>query len=342
MGKGIIVGGCALVDVIKTINAYPHEGELADIGDIRYSTGGALCNVLLGLNRLSPDIRLTAAGVLGEDALGERVLDALRRGANENVDLSHIKRRGRGSFTDVYQSALTRQRTFFHERGANRLLDIEDFPLEGSDAGIMYVGYALLLDSLDASDAECGTRMARLLKKAQELHMRTCIDMVSEQSGRMRDIVPHALKHADICLCNEVEAAAVTGVGLRAGSGELDIDGVHAALHALREAGARGWAIIHAPEAAFGIDERGEVRCQPSAKLPPSAIAGTVGAGDAFCSGVLVIAHQNGTLASALEAGAAAACRSLTAAGATEGMTTLDISLDEFRGLDKVGVSVRR
>lgn len=331
MRNGIMVGGCALVDVIKTIDAYPREGELADISDIRYSTGGALCNVLLGLNRLSPELGLTAVGALGLDALGERALEALRASTNDNVDLRHIARRGAGSFTDVYFSASTRQRTFFHERGANRLLDIDDFPLEASDAAILYLGYVLLLDALDAPDEEYGTRMARLLNKARGLGMRTCIDMVSEQSGRMRDIVPHALRHADICLCNEVEAAAVTGIALRDANGRLQTQGVHAALRGLRSAGAEGWAIIHAPEAAYGMDERGSVYCQPSAKLPPDAIAGTVGAGDAFCSGVLVIAHQNGTLPAALEAGAAAACRSLSAAGATEGMTTLDVSLAEFR-----------
>ncbi len=336
MRNGIMVGGCALVDVIKSVDAYPAEGELANIGEISYSTGGALCNVLLGLHRLAPELQLEAVGVIGEDELGERVYQALR---SEGVaDLAHIRREGVGSFTDVFSNERTRQRTFFHERGANRLLDIDDFPLEASNAKLLYVGYALLLDSLDAADAEYGTRLARLFAKAQSMGYITCLDVVSEQGGRMCEIVTHALKHTDILVCNELEAGGIAGVALRAEDGALDHVGIRTALAKLCAVGVSKWSIIHAPEAAYGMNSHGEIIFQQSAAMPQSAIVGTVGAGDAFCSGVLLTAHNGGTLAEALEAGAAAACSSLTAVDATSGMKNIETALKNFRNMKKRGM----
>ena len=62
---------------------------------------------------------------------------------------------------------------------------------------------------------------------------------------------------------------------------------------------------------------------EASVKLPKGFIQGTVGAGDAFCAGVLLAAEKGQTLAEAIHLGAAAACASLRMPGATEGMTTV-------------------
>ena len=56
--------------------------------------------------------------------------------------------------------------------------------------------------------------------------------------------------------------------------------------------------------------------------LPRERIKGTVGAGDAFCSGVLYGAYKGMSLPDAIELGNAAAACSLTEGGATEGMRT--------------------
>jgi sugar/nucleoside kinase (ribokinase family) len=60
----------------------------------------------------------------------------------------------------------------------------------------------------------------------------------------------------------------------------------------------------------------------PSLKLPKGWIAGTVGAGDAFCSGVTYAAWKGEDLKSAIELGTASAVCSLSQPGSTEGMRT--------------------
>ena len=74
------------------------------------------------------------------------------------------------------------------------------------------------------------------------------------------------------------------------------------------------------PEIGCGLDENGNYVEVPSLKLPEGWIVGTVGAGDAFCSGVLYGAWKGMALKEAIELGTASAACSLSQAGATEGM----------------------
>ena len=322
---GIIVGGVATIDRIMTVDHFPREGTLIDIGEPAISTGGALCNVLLDIHKLDSSIPLYAVGVVGKDELGDRTYAALQRA--KYADLSGVVRAGRACYTDVYESAETNQRTFFHQRGANRLLDVDHFDLERSSARILYVGYVMLLDTLDSPDAEYGTRMARLLSEARGVGMETCIDVVSVQSARFRETAVPSLKYATYCVINETEAQEITGVVLRDDAGTLLEEGAAPALGALLQEGVSKWAVIHTPEASFGMDTSGALYREQGAKLAHGYIKGTVGAGDAFCAGLLCVAHAGGTLERALRAGNAAACSSLRLTGATEGVLPLPEAL---------------
>ena len=123
---------------------------------------------------------------------------------------------------------------------------------------------------------------------------------------------------------NEIEAQETTGIRLRDSNGTLHPENMEAALRKMREFGVSTWAVIHCPEGGWGMAEDGVMVSEPSAKLPAGYIAGTVGAGDAFCSGVLLAAQKKLSLAEGIHLGAAAACASLRMPGATEGMDTLD------------------
>ncbi len=329
--QGIIISGVALIDRIMRIPNYPAEGSLTDIGRTIISPGGALCNVLLDLYKLDPSIPLRAVGVLGEDALGGRTYEALLRA--EHADLSCIRRCGAASYTDVYESEATHQRTFFHHRGANSLLDIEDFKLDGCAERILYIGYLMLLDTLDRPEPEYGTRMAKLLCLARQAGLETCIDVVSLKSDRFAKVCIPALKYVTYCVINETEAQEITGVVLRGRNGCLLEEGIKPALEKLAGYGVSKWAIIHTPEASFGMDDEGRLYCERGAKLPKGYIQGTVGAGDAFCAGVLCVAHRNGALPDALRAGNASACSSLKMPGAADGVLPLPLALSLYERL---------
>jgi sugar/nucleoside kinase (ribokinase family) len=317
--KGIAVAGNMIVDILYPVKGLPKPGELVSIQEgISRSTGGALCNVAGDLAVIDPDLRLTALGRVGTDPEADLVLDPM--GRHKNIDLSMIKREGKTAFTAVMADIISKERTFYTYCGANGKFCEDDIDWDRIDAAILHIGYILLLDALDEEDAEYGTKMARLLCHAKERGIKTSIDVVSEAGGRFKRLVPPSLKYSDYCVINEVEAEQVTGVSLRDKSGKLLSANLPGALEKMKSLGVSEWAVIHSPEGGFGLDRQGAYFESETISLPPDYIKGKVGAGDAFCAGVLYSASQGEGLREALELGNAAAAASLSQPGATEGM----------------------
>ena len=319
--KGIAVAGNMIVDLLYPIHGIPKPGELTTItADASRSVGGCLCNDIVDLAKLDPELPLVALGRTGDDAEGAYLMDVLRQ--HKNIDLQHVKITGTTSFTLVMADEITTQRTFYHCRGGNAGFCEEDIPWDKLDVDMLHIGYILLLDTLDEEDPEYGTKMARLLHTAQQKGIKTSIDVVSEAGERFKKLVCPAMKYTDYCIINEVEAQATTGVELRTEDGKLLKENMPAALRKMKEMGVSTWAVIHCPEVGFGLDENDNLVEVPSLKLPSGYIKGTVGAGDAFCSGVLYAAWKGEDLKSAIELGTASAACSLSQPGATEGMRT--------------------
>lgn len=319
--KGIAVAGNMIVDMLYPISNFPKPGELVTVtGDLSRSTGGCLCNDIVDLAKLDPAMPLVALGRVGDDAEGAYIMEKLRE--YENIDLQYVKAEGTTSYTLVLADDTTKQRTFYQCRGANAAFCQADIPWDKLEADILHIGYILLLDTLDEEDPEYGTKMARLLRQAQSRGIKTSIDVVSEAGDRFRRLVSPALRYTDYCVINEVEASATTGIPLRTESGALIKENFPAALKAMKELGVSTWAVIHCPEVGCGLDENNHFVEVPSLKLPKGWIVGTVGAGDAFCSGVLYGAWKGMSLKQSIELATGAAACSLRQAGATEGMCT--------------------
>ena len=330
--KGIAVMGNMIVDILYPVNGLPKPGELTTItADASRSSGGALCNDILDLALLDSKLPLVAIGRVGNDQEGEFVMNKLR--VHDNIDLQHVIREGSTSMTLVMADEITKQRTFYHSRGGNAKLSEADIPWDKLDVDMLHIGYILLLDALDEEDSEYGTKMARLLHSAQEHGIKTSIDVVSEAGDRFRRLVCPAMRYTNYCIINELEASATTGVELRTEDGKLLKENMPEALKKMKELGVSTWAVIHCPEVGYGLDENDNLIEVPSLKLPEGWIAGTVGAGDAFCSGVLYGAWKGMDLKSAIELGTASAACSLSQPGATEGMRCVEDVMKVYREL---------
>lgn len=326
MRRGICVAGNMIVDITYPIEGWPRQGELVHIRDgITRSTGGAVCNVSVSLAKLDPELPLWALGRIGEDAEGDLVLRVL--GAHGNIDTSNVIREGISAFTNVMADRHSKQRTFFTYLGANARFCETDIRWENLPARIFHIGYILLLDALDQPDEDFGSRMARLLHSAQAHGLKTSIDVVSEASDRFRRLVPQALCYTDYCVINEYEAEQTTGIQLRNADGMLLVENMPAALKAMKAMGVSTWAVIHCPEGGYGLDENDRYVKLGSLILPQDYIAGSVGAGDAFCAGVLYGAEKDWPLERALDLGIAVATASLSDVSATGGVCTVDEAL---------------
>lgn len=326
--EGITFAGSMIVDHLRQIEMLPGRSELAKIQSVGNSTGGCVCNTGIDFSILDPTIPVCAVGVVGDDADGLVIIDALKQ---NHFDTTHIIRRGTTSFTDVFAESSNGCRTFFQYGGACDTFDVNDINFANLNCKIFHIGYLLLLNRLDEEDPAFGTRMAELLCRVQACGVKTSIDVVSENSDRFAKIVGPALRYVDYLTFNEIEAGKTTGIELRCEDGSLMTDRMEDVLRRLFALGVREWAVIHCPEGAWGLNRNGEFAFEASKKLPKGYKVGSVGAGDAFCAGVLLAAYRGVSIGEALIYGNASAQVSLRAASATGSMVSMEEAIAEYR-----------
>lgn len=321
--KGLLAGGNWIIDQVKLIDAYPQPEHLANISKQSPGTGGSPYNVLVDLALMGAPFALSAAGLVGKDALGELILADCKR---HKIDTHFLASTPAAptSYTDVMTEVHGGRRTFFHMRGANALWEGKGLDFKKARARIFHLGYLLLLDRLDLPDEKFGTKAARLLAAAQGAGLKTSVDVVSEDSDRFNRIVAPALKYTDYCILNEIEAGKTTGFKPRDGEGKIDTVSLRHAAGALLQQGVKELVVIHFPEGAFARTRSGLDFWQSSLKLPEGYIAGSAGAGDAFCAGVLLGLHEDWDMQRCLLTGVCAAAMSLAHPTCTAGMKSLN------------------
>lgn len=326
---GIACAGHIIVDLVKLIDSWPREGMLVSIEAEQQHGGGLVYNCLTDLSRMDSDLPLYALGIVGEDQYGEYVINRL---ASSGVDCSYITTTASAptSYTNV-MSVINGQRTFFHLEGANTELDVPHLVDNDLSPKIFHLGYLALLQTLDLPDAEYGTRAAKVLNTMQKRGCRTSVDLVSVAHPDFNEIVKASLPYTDYLIINEVEAEMATGLSTRENN-VLNEGNVRRAAVALLNGGVGELVIVHSPEGGFGISRSGQQIFVPSYPMQDSEIKGTVGAGDAFCSGVLYGLHQEYSLEECLHFANAAARFSLMHETSTAGIPTARVLQNFIQG----------
>ena len=321
--KGIVSMGNWLVDSVKFIDVYPAKGNLTTITDVEVGLGGCSHNVLVDLARLKSGLPLYAGGCIGRDAYGQMILDAIAENQIDGRYISVIEDAAT-SYTDVMSEINgDKTRTFFHCRGANARLTIDHIRQVDVPARIFHLGYLLLLDELDRKDPEYGVVAARALKELQEKGYETSVDVVSEEGNRFREVVLPCLKYTDYLIINEVEAGACCNMDLRDIQGAIDMDKVAYAAGLLLEKGVSKMCVIHFPEGGFAMSRDGSHMYKATDMLPKSQIVSAVGAGDAFCAGVLYALHEDYEMEDMLDFANACARFNLSNPTSTGGAPTI-------------------
>ena len=307
-----------LVDNVKMISRWPDRGMLVQISSVKRAVGGAVCNSGIDLKTLDPSITVKALGKIGDDDAGDFVVSTLE---GKGLDCSLVSRVAGvpTSFTDVMTVEETGERTFFNMHGADSALVPDDIDAAKLNCGIFHFGYLLLLDGMDAADEEYGTKAARLLAKVRAAGVKTSIDIVSEQSERFARIVRPALKHCDYVVINEVEGSMATGV---------PADDMRGICEGLFELGVGERVVVHRPETGVTMGRGGDFVEVPSLELPSGWIKGSVGAGDAFCAGILYSLLKGTDPEYALRLASCAAAMNLASSDSTGGAKSLAETMD--------------
>lgn len=296
------------MDHVKLIDAWPPEEMLATIHGEENSNGGGAFNLLVDLARLGADFPLEAAGLLGSDAAGDWIREICTSEGIETHQLA-VREGLSTSYTDAFTSMVTGKRTFFHHRGANAVFGPQDVQFSGSRAKLFYLGYLMLLDTLDQVMPGGRSGASHLLESARSHGFVTAVDMVSVADPALIAGTRSALPWIDHFILNELEAGQLCGRSLRTSAGVPDLAAMESAANDLLEAGVRQSVTIHAVEGAVSAGTAGTVR-QSSLQLPEGYIKGATGAGDAFAAGWVYGLHEDWPAGEGLKLGvcAAAAC----------------------------------
>lgn len=328
--NGIAAAGNWIVDKVKIVDVLPGKGMLANIISETTSTGGAPANVLTDLARLGAPFPLTGIGVIGDDSAGRFILERMR---DLGIDSSQM-RIDPGiptSYTDVMSERETGERSFFHYRGANATFSPAHVEISLLQCRILHLGYLLLLDRMDEEDPDYETVAARFLHDLREASIATSIDIVSEESQRFGRIVPAALRHVDYLFMNEIEASRTTGIPVRNRDSSLDAAALWEAVEALAGLGDMRLTAVHMPEGAVVRTRDGKLLSIGSLQLTEGEIAGTTGAGDAFCAGMLYGIHEHFAVEDSLLLATCCAGACLRAGDASSGVMKLNEMLDLAR-----------
>src|SRR5213594_3695698 len=84
---GLLAGGNWIIDQVKLIDVYPQPEQLGNIRGQAQGTGGAPYNVLIDLAKSGASFPLLGAGLVGQDALGQQILDDCGK---HKIDVRHL------------------------------------------------------------------------------------------------------------------------------------------------------------------------------------------------------------------------------------------------------------
>ena len=261
--KGVITLGVHVVDVlVRPVETIP-EGQGGRLVDqIRIGPAGSAGGAAVTLAKLGAHVR--SAGAIGDDVLGDVLLELLRR---FGVDTSLLVRRdGTQTSASVLPIRPDGSRPAFHVVGANATYTAADAPRDAiASCGYLHLG---------APEFMGGEEAAKILSFAREHGVVTSADILApgEQAGAILDWIAPAFPHLDYLLPNDEQVLAL--------SGEHDLS---KGCRALLKRGIGCVAATCGADGAVVVDEAGDTR------VPAFGVhvVDTTGCGDAFSAGFL-------------------------------------------------------
>jgi sugar/nucleoside kinase (ribokinase family) len=257
----VVAMGVHVLDVlVRPVEAIPEGqgGQLVD--EIRVTAAGSAGGTAIILAKLGA--RVSSAGAIGTDALGDMLIELLER---DGVDTSLLVRRD-----DVQTSASVLpirpngDRPAFHVIGANQAYGPDDAPLDR-------IAVATHLH-LGGPEFMGGEAAASILEQARAEQAVTSADVLAPGDPGLLEWIAPALWHLDYLLPNEEQVRGFTGAA------DL-IEGCRALLQ-------RGVGCVAATRGADGVvvvDGDG-VEAVPAFEVD---VVDTTGCGDAFSAGFL-------------------------------------------------------
>jgi sugar/nucleoside kinase (ribokinase family) len=317
--EGVLCAGAMTVDIVVEIDHWPEQEGLAEILSQEREGGASTFNMAVDLRRLGLEAPVAVMGLVGDDEEGAFVLD---RCAAHGIDVAAVARTRDAptSSTTVLSDRQTGRRTFLYRPGTNHLLGPEHFDFSSTRARHVHFGMPGIHQRMDAPHAGDANAWVDVFRRAQAAGLSTSVELVSIAPEKIAAVGRPLLPVLDVLVVNDAEMGALAGRPT-VRDGRTVVAEVTAAVQAVIAAGSLSLAVAHFPGGCVAASSDGMVLRQSSVAVPPGAVKGTNGAGDAFAAGVLLGYLEGRPLADALllaHASAAASLRALTTVGSVE------------------------
>ena len=319
MRRGIVTGGTWCVDRNRLVDFWPAEEAVAEILEVELQGGGSACNLAIDIRRLDPSFPVATIGVVGDDDDGRFLI---AQADAHGIDRAQLQTIGGAPthYTDAYASRRSGRRTHIYMQGSSGLLTPDHFDFARTRERILHLGLPGVHRLMDGPGGGEANGWVATLKKARAAGLLTNLELASIPPERLAPLVRPCLPHLDYLVVNDGEIGAVAGQRTT-GDGKTDLAACIAAARAVLAAGAMRVGAVHFPAGAAAVERDGTVTTRPSVAVPPAAIVGANGAGDAFAAGFLYGTHEGWTVERALtlaHAAAAASLRGMTTTGTVE------------------------
>jgi sugar/nucleoside kinase (ribokinase family) len=301
----VIALGVHVVDVlVRPVEEIPAGQGGALVEEIRITPAGSAGGTAITLAKLGANVR--SAGAVGEDALGDVIIELLGRAGVDTSLL--VRRREVQTSASVLPIRPDGSRPAFHVIGANATYTSADAPLDQiAQATHLHLG---------APEFMGGAEAAKILSHARQNGVVTSADLLApgEQVNAIFDWIEPALEHLDYLLPNEEQVLGLTGAS----------DLVHGARVLIE----RGTSCVAATCGASGavIVDADDVDRVPAFDVE---VVDTTGCGDAFSAGFLRGLALGRNRRDAAVLGCAAAALVAQGLGSDHGNFDL-IAADEF------------
>ena len=249
--------------MVRPIEEFPERGKLTLVPQLEIHLGGlagVTATVLCQLGATS-----AFCGSVGMDGFGHYALNYMR---SQGVNVGYVRRvQDCGTSATVVLIGEDGERTFIHRMGTNTLTSEDDVDFGFvREAKVLHWGGPSVCPRLD------GEPIGRIMKKAQELGVKTSMDTCFDGTGVWFPHIELALPHLDIVMSSLEEAKQYTGKNTP--EEIADSYRSHGPETVMVKLGADGMYVKNSKEAHYIEAHKVDV-------------VDTTGAGDASCAGFL-------------------------------------------------------
>lgn len=301
----VVCLGVHIVDVLaRPVAEPPIVGGRHMIDEVSITAAGTAAGTSADLAKLG--IETVAMGAIGDDHLGELLVQMLRRSGVDTTRLA-AKQGLQTSVSILLIGGDGERHTVLRLPGANSRLSLEDIDFEAvAAADLLHIGGADVLGHF------AGDPLVEVLAFARSRGVATSLDVLGSCDERTAERLAPALHHAQYFLPNADQLKGMTGCGEASKAAEE-----------LRALGVGCVVATLGAEGSLVSSNEGDVFL-PAFDVP---VVDTTGCGDAYAAGFIVGVLSGWSEVSAAWLGTAAAALVVQGLGSDAGIRDLDSTL---------------